>query len=355
MSWPDAPTDPNLGGGGRFRAAARRVFGDGENPLDWALPLYSAWGIRVRIHLVFVVFLVAQVIYSIPHQTIGARYMLLAMGGLFVLVLLHEYGHCIACRLVGGHADQILMWPLGGLASCSPPDRWRAHLATTVGGPSVNLLLLPVFSGVLLGLGVGWDGILFNPFAPALAMDAVRFADGSTAYWLVGIWWLHYLNILLLAFNVLVPMYPLDGGRLLQHLLWARMGYRASMRLAATIGLVVAVVLGVVALVPGEGRLLGVALFGGIVCWMEIRRARFVDEDWREGRAGGWHGNPDASPPSEAPVRPSRREQRRREREAAEQVELDRVLAKIGDSGMASLTRTERRLLERATRRRRRG
>ena len=35
---------------------------------------------------------------------------------LFVIVLLHEFGHCFGCRFVGGDADEIVMHPLGGLA-----------------------------------------------------------------------------------------------------------------------------------------------------------------------------------------------------------------------------------------------
>ena len=33
-----------------------------------------------------------------------------------MLVLVHELGHCFACRRVGGEADDVLMWMLGGLA-----------------------------------------------------------------------------------------------------------------------------------------------------------------------------------------------------------------------------------------------
>ena len=42
---------------------------------------------------------------------------------LFVIVLLHEFGHSLACRSVGGQANQIVLWPLGGVAYVSPPPR----------------------------------------------------------------------------------------------------------------------------------------------------------------------------------------------------------------------------------------
>ena len=42
---------------------------------------------------------------------------------LFVIVLLHEFGHAIACRQVGGIANEIVLWPLGGIAFVQPPAR----------------------------------------------------------------------------------------------------------------------------------------------------------------------------------------------------------------------------------------
>ena len=42
---------------------------------------------------------------------------------LFLIVMLHEFGHALACRQVGGRADQIVLWPLGGVAYVDPPPR----------------------------------------------------------------------------------------------------------------------------------------------------------------------------------------------------------------------------------------
>lgn len=316
-------------------AVVRRVFGDGEDPLNWALPLYSAWGIRVRVHLIFVVWIIAQLIWSIRLSDIGPWHMLLGMAGLFVLVLLHEYGHCVTCRFVGGEADRILLWPLGGLAYCLPPDTWRANLLTTLGGPAVNAVLWPI-----LGLAV-WathsGPIMFNPFSPGVALGA------ASSYWQVALWWLYYMNLLLLAFNMLLPMYPMDCGRAFQAVLWAKLGYRRSMDISTTVGLVVAVIVGVVALVGQENLLLGIALFGGITCWLEKRRVRFAgDEDW----------SMEPEPPEPVETRGQRR---RRERERAEAERVDEILAKISESGMGNLTGHERRLLKRVTKRKRHG
>ena len=42
-------------------------------------------------------------------------------------VLLHEFGHVAACRSTGGEADEILMWPLGGLAFTRPVNDFKAQ------------------------------------------------------------------------------------------------------------------------------------------------------------------------------------------------------------------------------------
>jgi Zn-dependent protease len=69
---------------------------------------------------------------------------------LFLIVLMHEFGHAMACRQVGGTADQILLWPFGGVAYVRPPQRPGATLWSIAAGPLVNVALLPV-CGVDLG------------------------------------------------------------------------------------------------------------------------------------------------------------------------------------------------------------
>src|SRR5512136_466958 len=69
---------------------------------------------------------------------------------LFGIVLLHEFGHSLACRQVGGQADRIVLWPLGGVAFVDPPQRPGATLWSIAAGPLVNVALVPVLVGLLL-------------------------------------------------------------------------------------------------------------------------------------------------------------------------------------------------------------
>src|SRR5580704_6242636 len=76
---------------------------------------------------------------------------------LFLIVMLHEYGHALACRQVGGRADQIVLWPMGGVAYVDPPPRPGATLWSIVAGPLVNVALFPMLLVIFfLGRSQGW-------------------------------------------------------------------------------------------------------------------------------------------------------------------------------------------------------
>jgi len=137
---------------------------------------------------------------------------------LFVIVLLHECGHALACRQVGGRADQIVLWPLGGVAYVDPPPRPGATLWSIAAGPLVNVVLLPLsLIALFAAQKLGWEDSMPNIY---------RFVTA-----LAGI------NILLLAFNML-PIYPLDGGQILRSLLWFMVGRARSLMIATFVGFI---------------------------------------------------------------------------------------------------------------------
>jgi stage IV sporulation protein FB len=354
MGWEDRRYEPRDGGTG-FRAVLRRIFWNGENFFDWALPLYTAWGIRVKLHLLFILQIIVELVQSISFGGVGIGHKAMAMASLFGLVLLHEYGHCIACRRIGGTANQILLWPLGGLATCMPPrHHWLPNLIVTLGGPAVNLVLWPIFGGVLLLLGVKWNSLFFNPFDPKFAIPtgAASQAMLQVTWW---IWWLYYTNAILLLFNMILPMYPMDGARTWQAFLWRSMGYRQATIIMVNVGLFSAVAIGVFAVVSNQGRLLGLALFGGFTCYSEKRRLAMTVGEEHPALAGydfdrGYQGMPDQDDDRRDKAR-----QKQIKKEQDDQAELDRILAKIAKTGMGSLSKAETKWLARATERRRGG
>ena len=95
--------------------------------------------------------------------------------GLFIIVLLHEFGHALACRQVGGRADRILLWPFGGVAYVNPPQRPGATLWSIAAGPLVNLALLPVLGiPLLLGWRLGWAHTVPDAFTLILWISIIN-------------------------------------------------------------------------------------------------------------------------------------------------------------------------------------
>ena len=77
---------------------------------------------------------------------------------LFLIVLLHEFGHSLACRQVGGTANTIVLWPLGGVAYVDPPQRPGATLWSIAAGPLVNVALFPVlYAALMIARMSGWQ------------------------------------------------------------------------------------------------------------------------------------------------------------------------------------------------------
>jgi Zn-dependent protease len=117
-------------------------------------------------------------------------------------IALHELGHALVARREGVATEGITLWMLGGVARLrSEPSTPGAALRIAVAGPAVSL-----------ALAVGSAGA-------AMAAATVGVGDALVA---VGVW-LAMLNIMLAVFNM-IPALPLDGGRVLQALLWRRRG-----------------------------------------------------------------------------------------------------------------------------------
>jgi Zn-dependent protease len=218
-----------------------------------SLRLFRFAGIQVYLHWTwFVVALIELTTragaYDSPWWNI-AEYL-----GLFVIVLLHEFGHSLACRQTGGAAEEIILWPFGGIAFVNAPQRPGAQLWSVAAGPLVNVVLAPVL------LGATW--LSFSLGLNQTLPDFVRLLEI-----------LLLINLYLMAFNLL-PIYPLDGGQILRSLLWFGIGRARSLWVAAVIGMI-----GLVAFVGyaiwRQSLWLGfMALFLGQQCWNGLKQAR---------------------------------------------------------------------------------
>jgi len=153
-----------------------------------------------------------------PGETSGA-YWTAGVVSAFVFLaslLAHELAHSVVAMRRGVRVEGITLWLFGGVSRFSSDTSSPGTQALiTFVGPLTSLVLGAVFflASVLVG-GGAHPGLL-----PATLS------------------WLGYINITLGVFN-LVPAFPLDGGRLLQSLIWLRTGDRQrATRIAARIGM----------------------------------------------------------------------------------------------------------------------
>ena len=181
-----------------------------------SMRLFRLAGIDVYLHWSW--FLVAY--YEINQR--AGRYSspawnVLEYLALFGIVLMHEFGHSLACRQVGGRADRIVLWPLGGVAFVQPPERPGAILWSLAAGPLVNVVLFPVL--LVLSALMDFSGAI--QAVPNLARL---------------LYVITFINAGLLMFNLL-PVYPLDGGQILSSILWFILGRARGLMVASVIGL----------------------------------------------------------------------------------------------------------------------
>ncbi len=173
---------------------------------------------------------------------------------LFGIVLLHEFGHALACRQVGGVANRIVLWPLGGIAYVNPPPRPGAFLWSIAAGPLVNVVLVPLTLGLFMLCGIA-----------GVAADLPDLHD--------FLWAVVVINLGLLLFNLL-PIYPLDGGQIVQALLWFIVGRARSLWIVSVLGLLVGFGMISLALSARELWLGIVAAFIALRSWAGFQQAR---------------------------------------------------------------------------------
>jgi Zn-dependent protease len=333
----------------------RDQSGGTGSPLMWlftgSIPLFTVFGIRVRAHASMLVLVVLEMLFSTSAHGMGVWNAMTFSTILFGIILLHEFGHCFAARSVGGEANDILMWPLGGLAYADAPNRAWPQFWTAAGGPLVNVAICILTGGALAIMNHG-KGIFFNPLHPHFALPA----GSQIAYYL---WFIFTISWGLFWFNM-IPAYPLDGGRLLQAGLWFKVGhYRASM-IAYAVGMVVAVLMtmyGIAFFFSWYGQILciiGINSF--MICYtsrMALKAEGPYETDDGIDYSAAYEINPTTTHKRKVSRWSIRRAAKRAQKVAAEERQerehIDAILAKVSAHGMQSLTWLEKRALKKAT------
>ncbi|MEV4331805.1 site-2 protease family protein [Streptomyces sp. NPDC049597] len=201
-------------------------------------------GVPLRIHWT-VPLLVVLFGYSLATQTLpvwtpdqtNATYTVAGLVGALLLIgslLAHEVAHAVIARAKDIPVQDVTLWALGGMTRMGKPRTAGGAFLVAVGGPLTSL----VVGAAALGAGVGLDA-LFAWAVPAAVLM-----------------WLAWVNFLLGVFNLL-PAAPLDGGRVVQSVIWWRTGDRDRGERAAA----------------RSGQVLGFLLIAG--GWISVLRGSF--------------------------------------------------------------------------------
>lgn len=179
----------------------------------------------------------------------GGQERLATVVALFGCVLLHELGHALTARRFGIGTEDITLYPIGGVARLSRlPRAPGVELLVALAGPAVNVAILAALAVVLAVLG---DGLAISG-------------------WLQQMMW---LNGMLAVFNLL-PVFPMDGGRVLRALLTGWLGRLRATEVASGLGQVLAVCFGVWCLLNGLFVQAALAAFIYLAAGAELRQVR---------------------------------------------------------------------------------
>jgi len=230
------------------------------------VPVARILGFEVRLHLSWL-FIVAIVTVTVadristfqPAIDPGVSWAIGFVGslGFMFTAIVHELAHAVAARRDGAESEAIVVNFIGSPAivdvvASSP----RAEALVAIAGPVASAVIGAVFCLIAVALlNVGGP---VGPFADVLVI--------------VGA-----LDLLLAAINV-IPAFPLDGGRLVRAVAWARSGdQRAGTRVAGVIGRWVGrglVIVGLAIILAGD-VVDGVMI--GLVGWFLMASARSVE------------------------------------------------------------------------------
>ncbi|WP_269539724.1 site-2 protease family protein [Cerasicoccus fimbriatus] len=223
------------------------------------------FGIQLEIHFTF--FLLLGFYIYVGHQAIGWRGSLtlgIMIVLVFVSVALHELGHCLTAQRYGIKVPRIVFMAIGGMAQMgSIPRDPRKEMIITINGPLVNFAIAAILFVVLCityrDVGYVAEGSV-NLLRKYFTDDYVRSPYNPWSLsWVSFAWGLLGWNIAMGLFNLL-PIFPMDGGRLLRAALAKKFNYLQASKIAATAAKVIAAVLIAWALLVSQHYLLAVLL-----------------------------------------------------------------------------------------------
>lgn len=170
-------------------------------------------GVQLSMHPVFVLLMMLSV----------ATGQFIELITLFVIVFIHELGHASAAALLGIRVRSIQMLPFGGVAVIEDRGDLTAgkEILISLAGPLQNVIMMGIAAGMLSLQW--WDGEFLIYFIQA--------------------------NAIIALFNLL-PVLPLDGGKIAQALVSLFLPYYRTLVLTYRLSIVASVVMIIISLSP---------------------------------------------------------------------------------------------------------
>lgn len=204
----------------------------------------SKWlGLRLRFHPLFVVFMLVSVLTGFFVEMIT----------LFGIVFIHELGHVTVAKGFGWKIKEIQFLPFGGVAVTEQAENVPAYeeMMVALAGPAQNALMIGV----------------------AMVMREFNVSEAA--------WWQYFMsaNLMIGLFNLL-PVLPLDGGKILQALISYWLSYHQVMVGVTTISLLFSAVMVLVSFLSFNSagiqlNLLVIGMYLFLSNWQDYRNIPF--------------------------------------------------------------------------------
>ncbi|MBD3803639.1 MAG: site-2 protease family protein [Thioclava sp.] len=212
--------------------------------MSWSFPIGKVRGTELRVHVTFFLLLAWIMVGAwMAEGPQSALVNMLFIVSVFACVMLHELGHATMAARFGVKTPDITLLPIGGLARLERiPENPKQEILIAVAGPAVNIVIWIVLS-VLIGV-------------------RGQIADLQSLESLTQDFWarLAVVNLLLVAFNM-IPAFPMDGGRVFRAVLALFMDRVKATQIAAQVGRVLALALGLWGVMQSSPILVLIAVF----------------------------------------------------------------------------------------------
>lgn len=168
-------------------------------------------GIPVKLHYTFFLLFLLEIVSSLLNISIDEEtypmyiVLIVILYGpvLLITILIHEFGHALMNKRLGGTVDEIVLWPLGGFAICGPVEALSGDLKVALAGPATHIPMVLLWWVIYLLTKGGEEGLWPSDtiYLDILSTSAGFFEMLSSQA--------VYMNIIIFCFNLLIPAYPL--------------------------------------------------------------------------------------------------------------------------------------------------